>query len=477
MQKNDLVFVTIEDMTTEGEGIGKVDGFPLFIKDSIIGDQVQAKILKMKKNYGYARVEEIVVPSKDRVKPACDVARQCGGCQLQAMSYEKQLEFKRNKVTNNLRRIGGFTNLEVLPVIGMEEPWRYRNKTQVPFGIDKNGNTVAGFYAGRTHSIINHEDCLLAPAINAAIIRTVKDYMKECKVAPYDEKKHQGVIRHVLIRQGYTTGEIMVCLIINQRTLPKSEVLVEKLRQISGMTSISYNINCEKTNVILGEKVVHLYGQGYITDYIGTIKYQISPQSFFQVNPKQTEKLYAKALEYAGLTGNEVVWDLYCGIGTITLFLAQKAKMVYGVEIVEPAIQDAKKNAEINQIQNAEFYVGRAEDVLPEKYKKEKIKADVIVVDPPRKGCDQTLLQTIIQMEPKKIVYVSCDSATLARDLKYLSGEGYEVKKVQPVDMFAGGVHVETVCLLGNRNAKPDTRVKLSVDTEELQRVKNGEKI
>lgn len=448
MQKNDFVIVTIEDMTTEGEGIGKVKGFPLFIKDSIIGDQVRAKILKVKKTYGYARVEEILVPSKDRVEPACDVARQCGGCQLQAMSYEKQLEFKRNKVKNNLKRIGGFTDLEVLPVIGMDEPWRYRNKTQVPFGIDKNGMTVAGFYAGRTHSIINHEDCLLAPAINASIIQTVKNYMDECKIAPYDEKNHRGVVRHVLIRQGYTTGEIMVCIIINQKSLPKADILVEKLKQISGMTSISYNVNCEKTNVILGEKVVHLYGPGYITDYIGTIKYQISPQSFFQVNPKQTEKLYAKALEYAGLTGNEIVWDLYCGIGTITLFLAQKAKKVYGVEIVAPAIEDAKKNAEINKIQNAEFYVGRAEDVLPEKYKKEKIKADVIVIDPPRKGCDQTLLETIIQMQPKKVVYVSCDSATLARDLKYLSKEGYEVKKVQPVDMFAGGVHVETAVLL-----------------------------
>ena len=448
MQKNDLIIVTIEDMTTEGEGIGKVEGFPFFIKDSIIGDKIQAKIVKMKKTYGYARVEKILTPSINRVQPVCDVARQCGGCQLQAMAYSQQLEFKRNKVKNNLKRIGGFQEIEVLPVIGMEHPWRYRNKTQVPFGMDKTGNIVAGFYAGRTHSIIDHEDCLLAPEINRKIIEIIKNYMKQYKIRPYDEKSQQGIVRHVLIRQGYTTGEIMVCLVINRKSLPRAEQLVEQLKQIPGMTSISYNINCENTNVILGETVVTLYGPGYITDFIGTIQYQISPQSFFQVNPIQTEKLYETALKYAGLTGNEIVWDLYCGIGTITLFLAQKAKMVYGVEIVEPAIQDARKNAEINQIQNAEFYVGRAEDILPEKYKKEQIKADVIVVDPPRKGCEQTLLETILQMQPKRIVYVSCDSATLARDLKYLCKEQYQVEKIQPVDMFPEGVHVETIVLL-----------------------------
>ena len=459
MQKNDLIIVTIEDMTTEGEGIGKVEGFPFFIKDSIIGDNIQAKIVKMKKTYGYARVEKILTPSINRVQPACDVARQCGGCQLQAMAYSQQLEFKRNKVKNNLKRIGGFQEIEVLPVIGMEHPWRYRNKTQVPFGMDKTGNIVAGFYAGRTHNIIDHEDCLLAPEINRKIIEIIKNYMKQYKIRPYDEKSQQGIVRHVLIRQGYTTGEIMVCLVINRKSLPKAEQLVEQLKQIPGMTSISYNINCENTNVILGETVVTLYGPSYITDFIGTIQYQISPQSFFQVNPIQTEKLYETALEYAGLTGNEIVWDLYCGIGTITLFLAQKAKMVYGVEIVEPAIQDARKNAEINQIQNAEFYVGRAEDILPEKYKKEQIKADVIVVDPPRKGCEQTLLETILQMQPKRIVYVSCDSATLARDLKYLCKE---------VDMFPESVHVETVCLLSKLNAKQHIEVEIKMDELDL---------
>lgn len=468
MQKNDLIIVTIEDMTTEGEGIGKVEGFPFFIKDSIIGDNIQAKIVKMKKTYGYARVEKILTPSINRVQPACDVARQCGGCQLQAMAYSQQLEFKRNKVKNNLKRIGGFQEIEVLPVIGMEHPWRYRNKTQVPFGMDKTGNIVAGFYAGRTHNIIDHEDCLLAPEINRKIIEIIKNYMKQYKIRPYDEKSQQGIVRHVLIRQGYTTGEIMVCLVINRKSLPKAEQLVEQLKQIPGMTSISYNINCENTNVILGETVVTLYGPSYITDFIGTIQYQISPQSFFQVNPIQTEKLYETALEYAGLTGNEIVWDLYCGIGTITLFLAQKAKMVYGVEIVEPAIQDARKNAEINQIQNAEFYVGRAEDILPEKYKKEQIKADVIVVDPPRKGCEQTLLETILQMQPKRIVYVSCDSATLARDLKYLCKEKYQIEKIQPVDMFPESVHVETVCLLSKLNAKQHIEVEIKMDELDL---------
>lgn len=448
MKKNDQYTVTIEDMTTEGEGIGKVDGFPLFIKDAVMGDTVRIKVMKTKKNYGYARAEEILIPSPHRIPPACPVSRQCGGCQLQAMSYEKQLEFKGRKVANNLKRIGGFTDIEVLPVIGMDNPWRYRNKAQIPFGKNKDGEIVAGFYAGRTHTIIDQEDCMLGIEENKDIVRAVKQYMRQCHVEPYDEQNHRGTVRHTLIRKAFATGQIMVCIIINGKELPKSQQLVELLKKIPNMTSISYNINQEKTNVILGEKVVTLYGPEYIIDYIGNIKYQISPQSFFQVNPVQTEKLYQTALNYAGLTGNETVWDLYCGIGTISLFLAQKAKQVYGVEIVEAAIKDAKNNAAINGIKNAEFYVGKAEEILPEKNKKEQIKADVIVVDPPRKGCDQALLETIVDIGPEKIVYVSCDSATLARDLKMLTEEGFCVEKVQPVDMFGGTVHVETVTLL-----------------------------
>ena len=335
--------------------------------------------------------------------------------------------------------------------MGMDEPWRYRNKAQFPFGRNKNGEIVTGFYAGRTHDIIPQEDCLLGVEENKKILESIKEYMIENHVAPYEEETHQGLIRHALIRKGFKTGELMVCVIINGKKLPHSEKLVEKLCRFDGMTSISYSINTDKTNVILGKELVNLYGPGYITDYIGDVKYRISPLSFYQVNPVQTEKLYGTALEYAGLTGGEVVWDLYCGIGTISLFLAQKAKKVYGVEIVPQAIDDARENAKLNGLDNVEFFVGKAEEVLPEQYEKNKVYADVIVVDPPRKGCDEQCLNTIVTMAPKRVVYVSCDSATLARDLKMLCEKGYEVEKVRCCDMFGWTTHVETVVLMSRK--------------------------
>lgn len=453
MEKNQEFTVVIEDMSEDGSGVGKTDGFTWFIKDAIIGDTVRAKAMKLKKSYGYARLMEVLEPSPDRTEPACPVARQCGGCQLQAMTYEKQLEFKERKVKNNLMRIGHFEEdqIPMLPIMGMEEPWRYRNKAQFPFGTDKNGRIITGFYAGRTHSIIEQDDCLLGVEENREILAQIKAYMEEQGLRPYDEASHKGLVRHALIRKGFKTGELMVCLVINGDKLPGNEILVEKLRQIPGMTSISYSINQEKTNVIMGKKIVNLYGPGYITDYIGAVKYQISPLSFYQVNPAQTEKLYGTALEYAGLTGNEVVWDLYCGIGTISLFLAQKAKKVYGVEIVPQAIDDARQNARINGIENVEFFTGKAEEVLPREYEEHKVYADVIVVDPPRKGCDQVCLDTILKMGPERVVYVSCDSATLARDLRYLVDGGYEIRRVRCCDMFGGSVHVETVVMLSHK--------------------------
>ena len=451
-KKNDMVTVEIKDMGHDGEGIGKAEGYTLFIKDAVIGDLVEAKVMKAGKNYGYARLMQVLKPSKDRVEPKCSCARACGGCQLQALSYEKQLEFKEKKVRGNLERIGGFSDLEIEKVIGMEHPWRYRNKAQYPVGKDKDGKIITGFYAGRTHSIIPNQDCLLGAEINETILEKVIAYMEENHVAPYDETTGRGLVRHVLIRCGYQTGEIMVCLIVNGRKLPAAEKLTDSLREIPGMTSISLNVNTKRNNVILGEEVINLWGQAFITDAIGEVKYQISPLSFYQVNPIQTEKLYETALEFAGLTGKETVWDLYCGIGTISLFLAKKAKQVYGVEIVPPAIADARKNAALNGIENAEFYVGKAEEVLPEKYEQEGISADVIVVDPPRKGCDEAVLQTMLKMKPERIVYVSCDSATLARDLKRLCEEMYEVKRVAVCDMFPQGVHVESIVLLQKRN-------------------------
>lgn len=473
MQKNQTVITEITDIGVNGEGIGKVDGYTLFIKDAVIGDQVEVKVTKARKNYGYARLMKILSPSPDRVNARCAFARQCGGCQIQEMSYEKQLEFKARKVRGNLERIGGFPP-ELLdrvmePAVGMDQPFGYRNKAQFPFGTDKEGRPVTGFYAGRTHSIIANTDCALGVPVNREILKIILTYMEENHVPSYDEKTGTGVIRHALIRFGFTTKEIMVCLVINSRKLPYEEHLVEKLRAIEGMTSISVSPNMEQTNVIMGSTFRVLWGKEYITDYIGSVKYQISPLSFYQVNPVQTEKLYSLALEYADLQGGESVWDLYCGIGTISLFLAQKAGQVYGVEIVPQAIIDARKNAQINGIENAEFFVGKAEEVLPDyydRYKKEhggeRARADVIVVDPPRKGCDEALLETVVKMAPERVVYVSCDSATLARDMKYLCGNGYEVRKVRAVDMFPMTVHVETVVLLSHKS--PDSVINVKVE-------------
>ena len=461
-RKNDLVTLEIEDCGIDGEGIGKADGFTVFVKDAVIGDTVTAKIIKAKKNYGYGRLMEVLKPSPYRVEPKCEFARQCGGCQLQALSYDQQLVFKTNKVKGHLERIGGFTDIPMEPIIGMDELFHYRNKAQFPVGRNKEGKIVTGFYAGRTHNIIENRDCALGVAENKEVLDRVIAHMEKYGIEPYNEATGKGLVRHVLIRYGYFTKEVMVCLILNGNKLPKEEQLVKSLCEIPGMTSITINVNKKHSNVILGEEIRLLWGQEYITDRIGDISYRISPLSFYQVNPMQTQKLYAKALEYADLHGQETVWDLYCGIGTISLFLAQKAKFVRGVEIVPAAIENAKENAKLNGLENTEFFVGKAEEVLPREYKKNGVYADVIVVDPPRKGCDETLLETMIEMNPERIVYVSCDSATLARDLKYLCERGYELRKVCPVDQFGMTVHVETVVLLSHK--KPDSVINVKVE-------------
>ena len=461
-RKNDLVTLEIEDCGIDGEGIGKADGFTVFVKDAVIGDTVTAKIIKAKKNYGYGRLMEVLKPSPYRVEPKCEFARQCGGCQLQALSYDQQLVFKTNKVKGHLERIGGFTDIPMEPIIGMDELFHYRNKAQFPVGRNKEGKIVTGFYAGRTHNIIENRDCALGVAENKEVLDRVIAHMEKYGIEPYNEATGKGLVRHVLIRYGYFTKEVMVCLILNGNKIPKEEQLVKSLCEIPGMTSITINVNKKHSNVILGEEIRLLWGQEYITDRIGDISYQISPLSFYQVNPMQTQKLYAKALEYADLHGQETVWDLYCGIGTISLFLAQKAKFVRGVEIVPAAIENAKENAKLNGLENTEFFVGKAEEVLPREYKKNGVYADVIVVDPPRKGCDETLLETMVEMNPERIVYVSCDSATLARDLKYLCERGYELRKVCPVDQFGMTVHVETVVLLSHK--KPDGHINVKVE-------------
>lgn len=511
-KKNDRVTVTIEDMGSDGEGIGKVDGFTLFIKDAVIGDQVEAKIIKSKKHYAYARLEKVLQPSPFRVEPKCAYHRQCGGCQLQALSYSEQLHFKEQKIRNNLIRIGGFDveyiDERMQPIVGMEEPFHYRNKAQYPIGTDRDGNVITGFYAGRTHTIIANTDCALGASENQQILETILSYMRKNKVTAYDEVTGKGLVRHVLIRKGFTSGQLMVCLVINKKMtkmsyptagvqkntnefLPNQGELLSALAEIQGMTSVSVSINTEKTNVIMGTEIHNLWGESTIEDtihvrdmqkenypYTGdALTFKISPLSFYQVNPVQTEKLYSLALEYAGLTGKETVWDLYCGIGTISLFLAGKAKKVCGVEIIPQAIDDARENAKRNHIENAEFFVGKAEEVLPEFYKKasteassdEMLHPDVIVVDPPRKGCDDACLNTMLRMQPERIVYVSCDSATLARDLKILCDGGYEIRKVQGVDQFGMTMHVETVCLLSKlHEAKHHVNVKLDMDEMDL---------
>ena len=457
-QKNDVLTVKIEDMGHDGEGIGKCEGYTLFVKDTVIGDLAEVKVIKAKKNYGYARLMRLIKPSEHRVEPICPVARPCGGCQLQMLDYAEQLRFKEKKIAENLQRIGGMTEIPMEPIVGMETPFRYRNKAQFPIGQDKNGKRITGFYAGRTHQIMENRNCYLGVEQNEEILNRVLTWMEENRVPAYNEETGKGLVRHVLIRFGFTTKEIMVCLVVNGKKLPAEEKLIGSLTELKGMTSISLSVNRERTNVIMGKEIHCLWGQSYITDYIGNVKYQISPLSFYQVNPAQTEKLYGLALKYAGLTGNETVWDLYCGIGTISLFLAQKAKKVYGVEIVPEAIADAKNNAKINQIENAEFFVGKSEEILPSYYNQyakdhpgEQAHADVIVVDPPRKGCEENLLHTMASMQPDRIVYVSCDSATLARDVKVLGELGYEVKKVRGVDQFPMTCHVESVVLLSKQ--------------------------
>ena len=513
MQKNDIIELEITDMGVGGEGIGKAAGATFFVKDAVIGDVITARITKLKKTYGYARLENLIRPSELRCEPRCPQNRRCGGCQIQAMSYEAQLSFKQNKVRGNLIRLGGFAadfvDRIMEPIVGMEKPYRYRNKAQFPIGTDRDGQPIAGFYAARTHSIIPVEDCLLGVEQNRTILDAVLDYMRAEHVPAYDETTGKGLIRHVLIRYGFTSKEIMVALVVNGRHLPHQEALIHRLTQISGMKSISINCNRENTNVILGSETICIWGEPYITDAIHlcdcsdgrftrtgqAVTFQISPQSFYQVNPVQTEKLYSLALDYAGLTGTESVWDLYCGIGTISLFLAKKAGQVYGVEIVPQAIEDARRNAALNGITNAQFFVGKAEEVLPAFYggtlsgqeaasdsaeislsgeqpptpeptaqrtDADMRHPDVIVVDPPRKGCDAACLDTMLKMQPDRIVYVSCDSATLARDLRILCDGGYELRRVRPVDQFGHTVHVETVVLLSHK--KPDGHINVKVE-------------
>ena len=466
--KNDIFETKITDLSDDGAGIGKTDGYIWFIKDAVIGDRVRASATKIGKSYGYARLVSVIEPSGLRVDPPCPIARQCGGCQLQQMEYKAQLHFKENKVRNDLKRIGGFESDYIdsrfEPIIDMEEPFRYRNKAIYPIGRNRDGRIIAGFYAGRTHSIIECDDCLLGCDDNRRVLDTLISFMEEQGIEPYDEATHSGVVRHVLIRKGHYSGELMVCIVINAKELKHADALCERLKHACpALKSFTVNVNRRRTNVIMGDKLINIYGPGCIEDVIHApdgqgVRFKISPYSFFQVNSVQTEHLYGTALEYAGLTGTERVWDLYCGVGTISLFLARYAAKVYGVELIPAAIDNARENAAANGITNAKFHVGKAEEVLPDWYNREYLKGgepiDVIVVDPPRKGCDENCLKTMTDIAPKRIVYVSCDPATLSRDLRYLCQNGYKLERIRPVDMFPQTGHVETVCLMSRVEGK-----------------------
>ncbi|WP_141430423.1 23S rRNA (uracil(1939)-C(5))-methyltransferase RlmD [Bacillus sp. 03113] len=447
VQKNDYIEVVFEDLTHDGAGVAKVDGYPLFVPNGLPGEKAKIKVIKVNKGYGFGRLMELLDQSPYRVEAPCSIYKECGGCQLQHLSYEGQIQAKEKHVQDVIARIGKLNNVKIHPVLGMAEPWRYRNKAQVPIG-EQEGGLIGGFYQQRTHKIIDMTECLIQQEKNDEVVQAVKEICSKYGVRAYDEGRHKGDLRHIMTRYGLTTGEVMIVLVTRTSELPNKKKIVEEINaQIKGVKSIIQNINPKKTNVIMGDETKVLSGDEVIYDYIGDIKFAISARSFYQVNPEQTKVLYEKALEYAGLTGVETVIDAYCGIGTISLFLAQKAKKVHGVEIVPEAIADAKRNAELNRLTNVEFAVGGAETVIPRWYN-EGVKADVLVVDPPRKGCDEKLLETILAMKPKKVVYVSCNPATLARDLRVLEDGGYKTVEVQPVDMFPQTMHVECVAKL-----------------------------
>lgn len=448
VEKNKTYEMTVDSLGSNGEGIGRIEGFTIFVEGALPEETVKVLVVKLKKSYGYGKLVEIISPSPYRVEPYCPVAKTCGGCQLQHFSYEGQLAYKARKVKDDLERIGGLKKLADLPAFGMENPWRYRNKAQFPVGNGKDGAVEVGFYAKRSHRIVDAPVCYLQDVVNDEITAIVRNFMEEFRISAYDEEKHKGLVRHILTRVGRNSGEIMVCIVINGKGIPNSEVLVERLQQVEGIASIVLNVNKEQTNVILGKKIITLWGKSTIVDTLGGISFEISPLSFYQVNPVQTEVLYSKAVEMANLKGDETVLDLYCGIGTISLFFAKKAKKVFGVEIVPEAIDDARKNAIRNGIDNVTFEVGAAEEVVPRLYQEQGITADVIVVDPPRKGCDQALLETISSILPEKLVYVSCNPATLARDVGVLCEKGFRVVDVQVVDQFPMTVHVETIALI-----------------------------
>ena len=454
IEKNKEYILDIVSQGYEGEGIAKInDTFTVFIEGALKGERVNVRIVKSKKSFAYGKLLEVIEPSLERCEAKCSIHKRCGGCKLQYSTYKEQLNFKFERVKDCITKIGKLDESIVQFPLGMDEPWRYRNKVQLPIGM-VNGELKIGFFAPRSHEIIDMETCLIQDEIADKVVGITRTWIKKNNIKPYNidgKYDETGILRHIMIRRGFTTNEVRVVLVTNGSKLPNKDEFISLITEnIPGIKSIVQNINSKPTNVILGQECITLWGESTISDYIGEFKFNISPLSFFQVNPVQTEVLYNKALEYAGLTGDETVFDAYCGTGTITLFLSQKAKKVYGVEIIPQAIENANINAKENNVNNVEFFVGESEVVIPDLINK-GIKADVVIVDPPRKGCDVKLLNAITNIDAKKIVYVSCDPSTLARDLAILEGNGYKTVRVQPVDMFPHTAHIETCVLLQRR--------------------------
>lgn len=447
LRKNEEYVVNIIDNGFAGEGIAKIDGITVFIPNAIKGEKIKIKILKVTTSIAYGKIIEILDRSDFRTESDCETYSRCGGCAMRHISYDATVEMKKKAVETTLTKALG-RNINVANVIKMEEPYNYRNKLQYPIGVDETGKPVMGVYAERSHTIIPTQNCRIQDKLSQAIANSIYAFILENKIKVYDEIKLEGSIRHLIIRIGKRTNEVMITLVTNTKEIPKEKELVEFITsKYKEVKTIVKNINNKNTNVILGKENYVLYGEGYIYDYLGDFKFKISPMSFYQVNPIQTEKLYSKAVEYAELTGKETIFDLYCGIGTIGIFASPNAKKLYGIETIPEAIKDAKENAKLNNIENAEFFVGDVEKTLPEFIKQRNIKPDVVFVDPPRKGCDKTALETLLQIEANKIVYVSCNPATLGRDLKFLE-EKYDIKEISICEMFPFTHHIECCLVL-----------------------------
>ena len=449
LNKNECYEAEITSYGSEGQGVCKIDGIAVFVPYAVVGDHAEVKILKTAKAYAFGKIEKLIKPSKYRVIPACPQYGKCGGCQIMHLSYEEQLKMKRQYVQDCMERIAK-SDVKVLPVIGADQTMHYRNKIQIPVGVTAEGEPVCGFYAGRSHRIIPAGSCLLQQEPAGRIIDAVLVWMKKYKISAYDEAVHQGMVRHLFLRSSKVTSEWMVGLVINAEQLPYSGELSKSLKEC-GVTSFFYNRNQKRTNVILGKSYVQIFGEKKMADDLCGLSYRISPASFYQVNHAQTEKLYETAIKMAQIGSSDTVFDLYCGIGTISLYAAKFAKSVVGVEIVPEAVADAKENAKRNGIQNARFFCGDA-GAITTRLKGEGVTANVIIVDPPRKGCSRELIDTITELFPERIVYISCNPATLARDVKILKENGYYINKVQPVDMFIHTSHVECVVCLQRAN-------------------------